>query len=99
MGEPLFEPVRLLAGADWLISCWLTPGYIAGMAVAARHAANRVDESLYLAVASGWLRERSSTAVDLARLVRRELLPGPAPPRRRADVSRPLRLGDPGLEG
>ena len=69
----LFEPVRLLAGTDWLITCWLEPRVYRGMAAAAQPAGDRVDEGVYLGVASGWLRERSSTAIDLARLVRGEL--------------------------
>jgi hypothetical protein len=69
----LFEPLRLLAGADWLISCWLEPRVYRGMAATGEPAADGIDENLYLAVASGWLRERSSTAGELARLVRGEL--------------------------
>jgi hypothetical protein len=74
-----FEPVRLLSGADWLVSCWLKPRVYRGMAVAAHHAPEGVDDNLFLAVASGWLRERSSTAGDLARLVRGELSGSGAP--------------------
>jgi hypothetical protein len=69
----LFEPVRLLSGVDWLISCWLEPRVYRGMVVAAHHGPEAVDDDLYLAVASSWLRDRSSTAADLAGLVRGEL--------------------------
>jgi hypothetical protein len=43
------------------------------MAATARQGPEGVDDDLYLAVASGWLRDRSSTAADLAGLVRGEL--------------------------
>ncbi len=69
----LFEPVRLVSGVGWLITCWLEPRVYRGMGAAAGHPPKDVDDSLYLAVGSGWLRERSSTAADLARLVRGEL--------------------------
>jgi hypothetical protein len=69
----LFEPVRLLSGVDWLISCWLEPRVYRGMAAAADHGPEGAEDDLYLAVASGWLRDRSSSAADLAGLVRGEL--------------------------
>ncbi len=65
----LFEPVRLGIGSGWLITSWLEPRVFRGTTVATGDAFEGADQ-LYLAVASGWLRERSSTAGDLARLVR-----------------------------
>lgn len=68
----LFEPVRLLIGSDWLVTSWLEPRVFRGTTVATGGADEGADD-VFLAVASGWLRERSSTAGDLAGLVRRGL--------------------------
>jgi hypothetical protein len=76
----LFEPVRLLVGSDWLVTSWLEPRVFRGVAVASGEASEGTDD-LYIAVASAWLRERSSTAGDLAELVRRAISGlGEAPP-------------------
>ena len=68
----VFEPVQLLVGADWLLSCWLPPRVFRGLG-------NPVDATedsssgLYLAVAEHWATSNADSAEDLAGLVRRQL--------------------------
>ncbi|MGH2925455.1 MAG: hypothetical protein ACRDK1_05710 [Solirubrobacterales bacterium] len=68
----LFEPVRLLVGEDWLISCWLEPRLFRGMGVGIDRPPDDSAE-IFLTAASAWLREGASTASDLADLVQRQL--------------------------
>jgi hypothetical protein len=68
----VFEPVHLLIGPDWLISCWLPPRVFRGDGEALRYADDAAHE-LYLAVAEAWPGLEGGTAADLAGLVRREL--------------------------
>ena len=68
----VFEPVQLLAGHDWLLSCWLPPRAFRGLG----DPANAIDDSssgVYLAVAERWPISNAATARDLATLVRRHL--------------------------
>ena len=68
----IFEPVHLLLGHDWLISCWLPPRVFRGDDDGV-FLADDVSEGLYFAVADSWLDLEGETAADLASLVRREL--------------------------
>jgi hypothetical protein len=68
----VFEPVQLLAGRDWLLSCWLPPRAFRGLA----DPADAIDDSssgVYLAVAQRWPTSNAASAQDLASLVRRHL--------------------------
>jgi hypothetical protein len=67
-----FEPVRLLAGEDWLISCWLEPRVYRGMAAPTETGGDPSDE-LYAAVGAAWLRTCGASASDLAALIQAEL--------------------------
>jgi hypothetical protein len=68
----VFEPVHLLIGGDWLISCWLPPRVFRGDGEALEDAHDGAS-GLYLAVADAWPDSEGETAADLADLVRREL--------------------------
>jgi hypothetical protein len=71
----VFEPVQLLAGDDWLISCWLPPRVFRGMG----DPVDTTEDSsngLYLAVAERWPTSSADSAEDLAALVRRQLAVG-----------------------
>jgi hypothetical protein len=73
----VFEPVQLLAGDDWLLSCWLPPRVFRGMG----HPVPVADDSssgLYLAVARRWPTSSATSAEGLAKLIRRELSGGAA---------------------
>jgi hypothetical protein len=68
----VFEPVHLLIGTDWMISCWLPPRVFRGGDATAQ----RDDDggaALHQAVAEAWRETEGETARDLAGLVRREL--------------------------
>ena len=68
----VFEPVHLLIGSDWMISCWLPPRVFRGGGEMADQ--DRDDgETLYLAVAKAWTETDGETVGDLADLVRRQL--------------------------
>jgi len=68
----VFEPVHLLMGGDWLISCWLPPRVFRGDGEALEDAHDD-SSGLYRAVADAWPASEGETAVDLADLVRRPL--------------------------
>ena len=68
----VFEPVHLLIGSDWMVSCWLPPRVFRGDGQALEDA-DQVSASLFLAVAESWQASEGGTAADLADLVRREL--------------------------
>jgi hypothetical protein len=68
----VFEPVELLVGDDWLISCWLPPRVFRGPSDAADGAGSS-SNGLYLSVAERWAYDGGESADDLANLVRGEL--------------------------
>jgi hypothetical protein len=68
----LFEPVRLLVGEDWLVSCWLEPRLFRGTGAGIDRTPDDSGQ-IHLAAAAAWLREGASTASDLADLVQRQL--------------------------
>jgi len=68
----VFEPVQLLTGDDWLISCWLPPRVFRGRGEATVDADDSPN-GLYLAVAERWPTSDADCAADLAHLLRREL--------------------------
>ena len=68
----LFEPVRLLAGEDWLLSCWLPARAYWGLDDASAGGDEAADE-LYRAVAGAWPESGGETAADLADAAHREL--------------------------
>jgi len=68
----LFEPVRLLVGDDWLISCWHAPRVYRGLASGIDHRDDASTE-LYRAVAAAWPTGGGETAADLAYTARRQL--------------------------
>jgi hypothetical protein len=68
----VFEPVHLLAGDDWLVSCWLPPRTYRGLAAEVIHSQQSSDE-LYGAVAEAWFDDGGETAADLVETVHREL--------------------------
>jgi len=77
----VFEPVHLLAGEDWLLSCWLPPRIYRGLDGGPADA-DEAAEELYLAVARVWRESGGETAADLAEEAHRELAaaPGSSPP-------------------
>jgi hypothetical protein len=68
----VFEPVQMLVGDDWLLSCWLPPRVFRGLG-APVHVADDSSSGLYLAVAQRWPTSNASSAAGLAKLVRHEL--------------------------
>jgi hypothetical protein len=68
----VFEPVHLLIGEGWLISCWLPPRVFRGDGEPLADAEDGAAE-LYRAVADSWPESERETAADLADLVRDEL--------------------------
>lgn len=68
----VFEPMHLLIGSDWLLTCWLPPRVFRGDSAALDEAVDD-GEALYRAVAETWSETDGETAEDLAGLVRREL--------------------------
>jgi hypothetical protein len=68
----VFEPVQLLNGDDWLISCWLPPRVFRGLGEATV-GADDSSNGLYFAVAERWPASSAESADDLAALVRGEL--------------------------
>ena len=74
-GHPVasvFEPVQLLVGDDWLLSCWHPPRVFRGLSDPV-HVADDSSSGLYLGVAKRWPTSSETDAPGLARLVRREL--------------------------
>ena len=71
----MFEPVQLLVGNDWLLSCWHPPRVFRGLG----DPVDVTDDSssgLYLAVAQRWTTSNVDSAEDLAGLVRGQLASG-----------------------
>lgn len=68
----VLEPVQLLVGEDWLLSCWHSPRRFRGMGNASRNGAGASD-GLYPEIAQRWPTSEASTAAGLAALVKREL--------------------------
>jgi hypothetical protein len=68
----VLEPVQLLVGPDWLLSCWHPPRAFRAMGNASRSGADASD-GLYPEVARRWPASDARTAADLAALVKREL--------------------------
>ncbi len=68
----LFEPVHLLSGEDWLLTCWLPPRVYRGLD-GAETAEDHDSNELYEAVARGWLDCGGETAFDLAHVARAQL--------------------------
>ncbi len=68
----VFEPVRLLAGDGWLLSCWLSPRVYRGLRAEIGDPDPESDQ-LYGAVAEAWVANGGESAADLAESVHREL--------------------------
>jgi hypothetical protein len=68
----VFEPVQLLLGEDWLLSCWHPPRVFRGLGDAS-HNGEDSSNGLYLAVARRWPVTGAKSAAGLATLVQREL--------------------------
>jgi hypothetical protein len=68
----VFEPLQLLVGHDWLVSCWLPPRVFRGLKDPV-HVADDSSSGLYLGVAKRWPASNATDAAGLAKLVRREL--------------------------
>ncbi len=68
----VFEPVQLLVGDDWLLSCWLPPRVFRGLGDPV-DATEDSSNGLYLAVSKRWVTSGGDSAEDLASLVRRQL--------------------------
>jgi hypothetical protein len=68
----VFEPLQLLVGHDWLLSCWLPPRVFRGLKDPV-HVADDSSSGLYLGVAKRWPTSSATNAAGLAKLVRREL--------------------------
>jgi hypothetical protein len=68
----IFEPVQLLIGDDWLVSCWHPSRVFRGLDEAA-HDGEESSNGLYLAVAERWPTVRATGASDLAAVIQREL--------------------------
>ena len=67
----IFEPLQMLVGQDWVLSCWLPLGSSA--ACDPVHVADESSSGLYLAVAKRWPTSNATDAAGLVKLVRREL--------------------------
>jgi hypothetical protein len=68
----VFEPVHLLVGSEWMVSCWLPPRVFRGDGEALQEA-DQASAGLFIAVAESWQATGGETAADLADLIRREL--------------------------
>jgi hypothetical protein len=68
----VFEPVRLLVGNRWLLSCWLPPRVYRGLRTEGVGTDQGSDE-LYGAVAEAWVANGGESAADLAETVRAQL--------------------------
>ena len=68
----VFEPLQLLVGDDWLLSCWLPARVFRGLCDPV-HVADDSSSGLYLAVAKRWPTSNAHNASGLAKLVRQEL--------------------------
>ena len=68
----VFEPVQLLVGDGWLLSCWHPPRVFRGLGDPL-DTTEDTSSGLYLAVAQRWVTTKADSAEDLASLVRRQL--------------------------
>jgi hypothetical protein len=68
----VFEPVQLLVGEDWLLSCWHPSRVFRGLGDASQNG-DDTSSGLYLAIARRWPATHAKSAEDLAALVQREL--------------------------
>ncbi len=68
----VFEPVHLLVGDGWLLSCWLPPRTYRGLSAEVVDPEQASNE-LYRAVAEAWSDDGGESAADLAESVQREL--------------------------
>ena len=90
----VFEPVQLLVGDDWLLSCWLPPRVFRGLGDPV-DATDDSSNGLYLAVAQRWATSGGDSAEDLAGLVRAQLAGRATATGRQstdAEASRPVRF-------
>ena len=71
-GTSIFEPIQMLVGDDWLLSCWLPSRVFRGIGDPV-HVADDSSSGLYLAVAKAWPTSNATSAEGLAKLVRHEL--------------------------
>jgi hypothetical protein len=74
-GHPVasvFEPLQILVGDDWLLSCWLPARVFRGLCDPV-HVADESSSGLYLAVAKRWPSSGAMDAPGLVKIVRREL--------------------------
>jgi hypothetical protein len=68
----VFEPVQLLVGDGWLLSCWHPSRVFRGLGDPL-DTTEDTSSGLYLAVAQRWVTTKADSAEDLASLVRRQL--------------------------
>ncbi|HXF00728.1 MAG TPA: hypothetical protein VN458_10345 [Solirubrobacterales bacterium] len=68
----IFEPLQILVGQDWVLSCWLPTRVFRGLCDPV-HVADESSSGLYLAVAKRWPTSNATDAAGLVKLVRREL--------------------------
>lgn len=68
----MFEPVRLLVGAGWLLGCWHPPRVYRGLRTEGT-VADQEPDKLYAAVAEAWIANGGESAAHLAETVRAEL--------------------------
>ena len=68
----VFEPVRLLVGNRWLLSCWLPPRVYRGLRTEGV-GPDQGSDQLYGAVAEAWVANGGESAADLAETVRAQL--------------------------
>jgi hypothetical protein len=74
-GHPVasvFEPLQILVGDDWLLSCWLPARVFRGLCDPV-HVADESSSGLYLAVAKRWPSSGATDAPGMVKLMRREL--------------------------
>jgi hypothetical protein len=68
----IFEPLQILVGQDWVLSCWLPTRVFRGLCDPV-HVADESSSGLYLAVAKRWPTSNATDAAGLVKLLRREL--------------------------
>ncbi len=68
----MFEPVRMLVGDGWLLSCWHPPRVYRGLRIEGVEP-DQDSDALYGAVAQTWIATGGESAADLAEAVRAEL--------------------------
>jgi hypothetical protein len=69
----VLKPVQLLVGEGWLLSAWLSPRLFRGDPEALEVDSDGDPERLFAATADRWPESGCETAVELAKLIRREL--------------------------